>query len=303
MEGYIKLHRKILDNGIFRKPKVSHLFNYCLLRANWSDKTIVWNSQPLVVERGSFITGRKQIAQDTGLSEQNVRYALRTLHTFGMVKPSNEKSTSKFTYLTVCNYDDYQHLEDEANQQSNQQVTSNQPTSNQQVTTNKNNKTNNTKNTNKKKDIAYGYSDVFEKWWSVWLSKKWRGTGGVKSNAHKHWKGQCAKLTPEQIQTAMENYMVACSKANSYHKDAEGFLNPANGLVQQYLDYIAPVKVQHMEQERTLPDVKDYTNVRRQVKLGLSQMSKEQTAEYWEEIPKSWKQDDKIQQLFKEKLQ
>ena len=134
MEGYIKLHRKILENGIFRKPKVSHLFNYCLLRANWSDKTICWNGQSLVVERGSFITGRRQIALETGLSEQNIRYALRTLHTFGMVQRSSEKSTSKFSYLTVCNYNDYQHLEDEGNQQSNQQVTSNQPASNQQVT-------------------------------------------------------------------------------------------------------------------------------------------------------------------------
>jgi hypothetical protein len=300
MEGYIKLHRKILDNGIFRKPNVSHLFNYCLLRANWSDKTIVWNSQPLVVERGSFITGRKQIAQDTGLSEQNVRSALKTLEHFAMVQKSTSKSTTKFSYITVCNYHSYQHFDDEPNQQSNQQPTNNQPTSNQQVTTNKNNKTNNTKNTNKKKDIAYGYSDVFEKWWSVWLSKKWRGTGGVKSNAHKHWKGQCAKLTPEQIETAMVKYMAACSKANSYHKDAEGFLNPANGLVQQYLDYTAPKPA--VEVDRSGPIVISFKNQRHQVRSTLATMSKEQTPEYWEGLPESWKQDDKIQLLFKEKL-
>ena len=299
MEGYIKLHRKILDNGIFRKPNVSHLFNYCLLRANWSDKTIVWNSQPLVVERGSFITGRKQIALDTGLSEQNVRSALKTLEHFAMVQKSTTKSTTKFSYITVCNYHSYQHFDDEPNQQTNQLATSNQPTSNQQATTDKKNKTNNTKNTNKKKDIASGYSDVFEKWWSYWMSLKWRHEG-KKQQAWVYY--QQLKFTPEQITEATKKYMDNRKASNTYHQAAEGFLNPKQKQVDQALTYVAPVKVQHMEQERTVSDVKDYTNIRRQVKLGLSQMSKEQTAEYWEEIQESWKEDAKIQELFREKL-
>lgn len=122
----------------------------------------------------------------------------------------------------------------------------------------------------------------------------------MKSNAHKHWKGQCAKLTPEQIETAMVKYMAACSKANSYHKDAEGFLNPANGLVQQYLDYTAPKPA--VEVDRSGPIVISFKNQRHQVRSTLATMSKEQTPEYWQGLPESWKQDDKIQLLFKEKL-
>ena len=150
-----------------------------------------------------------------------------------------------------------------------------------------------------KTNNAFGYSDEFEKWWSTWLAKKWRGTGGVKSNAHKYWKLQKSKLTPEKIHTAMLNYMLACSKANSYHKDAEGFLNPKNGLVQQFLDYTPPKPV--AEVDRSVPIVTSFKNQRAEVRSAITQMNKEQAQEYWEGMPPSWKQDLKIQQMFAEK--
>jgi DNA-binding transcriptional regulator GbsR (MarR family) len=291
MEGYIKLHRKILENAIFRKPKVSHLFNYCLLRANWSDKTICWNGQPLVVERGSFITGRKQIALETGLSEQNVRYALRTLHTFGMVKPLSEKSTSKFTYLTVCNYNDYQHFEDEGNQQSNQQVTSNQPASNQQVTTDKNNNNNNTKETNK------NIKEDFENWWIYWKSLIWKHEG-KKQKAWEYY--QQLKFTPEQITESTKKYLESKRAVNQFHMAAEGFLNPKGKQVQYYLEYQPPPK-QSAESDRSVPIEISWKNQIDSVRRNLAQMNKHQAQQYWEEIPESWRTNEKIAQMFSEK--
>ena len=294
MEGYIKLHRKILDNGIFRKPKVSHLFNYCLLRANWSDKTICWNGQPLIVERGSFITGRKQIALETGLSEQNVRSALRTLQHFSMVQKSTSKSTSKFTYLTVCNYNDYQHLDDGANQQTNQQVTSNQPASNQQVTTDKKNNTNNTKETNKNTN---GY---FEKWWADYRGKSWRGTGGVKSTAAKNYAACLKKYSPEQIQKATDNYLQHCRTSRSFHKDPERFVDPVKKMVEQWLDFTPPPKPS-IESDRSVSIVPSFKNQRDIVRRILANKNKQQAQEYWEEMPESWREDSKIQEMFQNK--
>ena len=297
MEGYIKLHRKILDNGIFRKPNVSHLFNYCLLRANWSDKTIVWNGQPLVVERGSFVTGRKQIALDTGLSEQNVRSALRTLSHFSMVQKSTSKSTIKFSYLTVCNYDDYQHIEDEGNQQTNQQPTSNQPAINQQPTTNKNNKTNNTKNTNKKTNIASGYSDVFEKWWGYWRDDpNTRKNPGTKTLAERYWKEQNKKLSAEQIQKATVIYL---KTTGEYHKAAERFLNPVHGLVQQSLDDKPPRPA--VEVDRIVDIEKDWTNTYREARRMIAgARNKTELQVVFDAMAPSWKEKDKILQMLKD---
>jgi len=291
MEGYIKLHRKILENAIFRKPKVSHLFNYCLLRANWSDKTICWNGQPLVVERGSFITGRKQIALDTGLSEQNVRSALRTLQHFSMVQKSTSKSTIKFTYLTVCNYNDYQHLDDEGNQQTNQQVTSNQPASNQQVTTDKNNNNNNTKETNK------NIKEDFEIWWIYWKSLIWRHEG-KKQKAWEYY--QQLKFTPEQITESTRKYLESKRAVNQFHMAAEGFLNPKQKQVQYYLEY-KPSPKPSVESDRSVSIVPSFKNQRDIVRRILANKNKQQAQEYWEELPPSWREDSKIQQMFQNK--
>ena len=291
MEGYIKLHRKILENGIFRKPKVSHLFNYCLLRANWSDKTIIWNGQSLVVERGSFITGRRQIALETGLSEQNVRYALRTLHTFGMVKPSSEKSTSKFTYLTVCNYNDYQHLEDEGNQQSNQQVTSNQPASNQQVTTDKNNNNNNTKETNKNlKEIQKKDELIIPEWLDT---KVW-------DDYLEHRKTNKKKMTTRAMELMIEKLDGARSDGHNPNNILEeSICNGWQGIVIPDKPKFTPKP--SIESDRSAPIEISWKNQRDIVRRILANKNKLQAQQYWEELPPSWREDSKIQQMFQNK--
>ena len=135
--GYVKLYRKSIENPLFKKPLIWHYFEYCLLKANHKDKKMIWNKKEITIERGSFLTGRIEAAKETGLSEQNVRTAQKTLINVGALLKIPEKSTSKHTYLTVCNYDDYQ----EDKKAPNQQVTSSQPASNQQPTTNKNEQT------------------------------------------------------------------------------------------------------------------------------------------------------------------
>tara|TARA_B100001964_G_scaffold220913_1_gene264507 strand:+ start:1896 stop:2618 length:723 start_codon:yes stop_codon:yes gene_type:complete len=125
--GFVKLYRKLLENPIFQKPNVLVIFIYCLLKANYTRKEIIWNGKTMVIERGSFITGRTKIAQDTGFSEQKVRTAFTALELQGMVKKSTTKSTNKFSYRTVCNYDAYQDSNRSNNQQTNQQATSKQP--------------------------------------------------------------------------------------------------------------------------------------------------------------------------------
>lgn len=150
--GFIKLHRESLKNPVFRKPLAWHYFEYCLLKANHKSEVIIWNKKEMIIERGSFITGRKKAAKETGLSEQNIRTASTTLLSLGMIEKSTSKSTSKFTYLTICNYDKWNPPQTKTNHETNQQPTSNQPATNQQLTTNK--KYKNDKNV-KKKEKAF----------------------------------------------------------------------------------------------------------------------------------------------------
>ena len=132
LEGFVSVHRRLLKSPIFKNPFTSHYFIYCLLKANYKNTEIIWNKASLVIERGSFITGLHLSAEETGLSVQNVRTAQQTLCNLGIIKKSTSKSTSKFTYITVCNYNKYQQA---ANKQVNKQPTSSQQAANKQPTT------------------------------------------------------------------------------------------------------------------------------------------------------------------------
>jgi len=129
MDGWIKLHRKILKWEWYDDPNTFRVFIHCLLMANHEDNQ--WRGQ--TVPRGSFLTGRNLLAKQTGLSVQSVRTALEHL------KLTNEltiKSTKQGTVIYINKYDDYQSRE----VQSTIKPTNEQPTSNQRVTTNKKDK-------------------------------------------------------------------------------------------------------------------------------------------------------------------
>ena len=140
MAGWIKLHRSLLDWEWYDDANTCRLFIHLLLRANHKPK----NWRGIAINTGQVLTGRKVLAEQTGLSEQQVRTSLNKL------KSTNEitiKSTSHNSLITLVCWESYQ----QNNQDDNQAVTKQQPTDNQAVTTNKN--VNNEKN-EKNKDLS-----------------------------------------------------------------------------------------------------------------------------------------------------
>lgn len=122
--NYIKLFRKLQQWEWYQNSNMVHLFVHLLLSANWKDGR--W--QGIDVHRGQFVTGRKSLHDQTGISEQIIRTCLSRLESSGEIIT---KPTNKFTIVTICNYDDYQ----EEQPANNQQTTNKQPTNNQQITT------------------------------------------------------------------------------------------------------------------------------------------------------------------------
>jgi predicted transcriptional regulator len=123
--GWIKLHRSLLEWEWYDDINVMRVFLHCLLMANHKDKKY----RGAVVERGSFLTGRDTLASQTGLTVQQIRTSLNKL------KSTNEltiKSSKQGTVIQVVSYDKYQEVTNES--------TTHQPDSNQIVTINKKNK-------------------------------------------------------------------------------------------------------------------------------------------------------------------
>lgn len=110
--GWIKLHRKIQDWEWYRDGNTFRLFIHLLLSANRKPQS--WKG--IVIGRGDLATGRKSLSAQTGLSEQSVRTSLERLRSTNEV---TSKSTSKYSIITIVNYDTYQSNDVEANQQVN----------------------------------------------------------------------------------------------------------------------------------------------------------------------------------------
>ena len=140
------------------------------------------------------------------------------------------------------------------------------------------------------------YSDQFETWWVNWKSKS-RDNPGTKNQAEKHWKVLNKKLSAEQIQKSTDIHLKATGR---FHKAAENFLNPAHGLVQQWLDFTPPPKPS-AESERSAPIEISFKNQRDSVRRNLANMNKLQAEEEWEKLPESWRTDVVIQKMFKNK--
>jgi len=186
-QGWISLHRKLLDNPVFKNYKLLQTFLYCLLKATHDDYDLLVGDQMVSLKKGQLATGRKAISAGTNLSEQNVRTALSKLEKLGIL---TIKPTSKYSIITVLSWDIYQN--------PNQQVTNNQPTSNQQVTTNNN--INNKNNSNKVKPIVIP-EGINTNAWQEWIDyRKSKKKSVSKPAAAKQFK-LLLKYSPDDQQT------------------------------------------------------------------------------------------------------
>lgn len=123
MTGWIKIHRKMTEWEWYDDIPCRLVFIHLLITANYEDSR--WQGR--VIKRGQVVTGRHELARETGLSEQQIRTV------FGKLKSTSDltiKTTNKFSIVTIVNYEEYQDKQPASNQQSNQQP-------NQQSTTSK----------------------------------------------------------------------------------------------------------------------------------------------------------------------
>lgn len=126
--GWIKLHRSILEWEWWNDRNTRDLFIYCLLAANHDEQRL----SGMVIPRGTFLTSRHLLALGAGISQQSVRTSINKLVQSGNI---TIQSTYQYTLLTVCNYNRYQSTDTAAqpstnqviNQQSTSQSTSDQP--------------------------------------------------------------------------------------------------------------------------------------------------------------------------------
>ena len=134
-----------MDNCIYKDAHLLHLFIHCLLKANHKANKFLFNDKEMIIERGQFITGRLQLAEDLNVNSSLVYRKLKILENLKIV---NIKSNNKFSLVTVLKYNTYQDLITTNEQQIEQPANNQRTTNEQQANTNKKDK-----NDNKEKKI------------------------------------------------------------------------------------------------------------------------------------------------------
>ncbi len=121
---FIKLDRNIINWRWFKDHKTYKLFTYLLVVANITDKP--WRD--IVIKRGQLVTSIAHLAEETGLTEREVRTALNRLKT---TQEATSLSSPQYTLITIENYDVYQRATRFAT--NDRQTTDKRPTTTKEV--------------------------------------------------------------------------------------------------------------------------------------------------------------------------
>lgn len=122
MDGWIKLHRKILVNGIWNDVPAFRLFTLLLLKAAHKDGVKV---NGVELRQGQYLRSYRKLAEDLSYKEGRgvKKYSLRTINRC-LQKLIDEgivsvEETELGTLITVLNYASYQALEQSVNDNRN----------------------------------------------------------------------------------------------------------------------------------------------------------------------------------------
>lgn len=126
LNGYIKLHRKMLNWEWYDDIYTKSVFLHILLKASFKD--VSWRG--VQISAGSLVSSYGKIAEELNISTQQARTAINHLKSTGEI---TTKSTNRYTLFTVVKWQEFQ---DNSTSNSTNNQTSNQQPNNKQATNN-----------------------------------------------------------------------------------------------------------------------------------------------------------------------
>ena len=133
--GFITLHRKFLAWEWASEPNMVSLFVHLLLLANHEAKK--W--QGIEIGRGQLVSSVQSLSARTGLSVSQIRTGLKRLEMTGEIA---NKTTNKYSIITICKYDSYQTQNVCNDKQNDKQIANESQTNRNQIATNNNDNNN-----------------------------------------------------------------------------------------------------------------------------------------------------------------
>lgn len=111
-QGWIKLHRKLLQNPLSDRPLWFSVWIHLLLLASHEETSFIWNGEKKIIHAGEFVTGRKKLAKICGVSPGSVEDCLKYLERQQQIQ---QQKTNKFRLIKIRNWIQYQNSDSESN--------------------------------------------------------------------------------------------------------------------------------------------------------------------------------------------
>jgi len=116
MQGWIKLHRKLLTSDMMKYLTSTQvcIMVRLLLMSNHKKSNFIWNGKLIELEAGQFITSVQKIKENCP-KDVSIRQIRTCLEVLKIAQFLTIKTTNKYTLLTICNWSTYQdrNLEDD----------------------------------------------------------------------------------------------------------------------------------------------------------------------------------------------
>jgi len=132
--GWVKLHRRMVEKAFYKRSAYVHLWVHLLLSANHKTKEFMWNDRIIMVKEGQLVTGRKELSKETGIPETTIERILGFLENDGQI---GQQKTTKYRLITIVNWESFQNGSDNKRTTNGQQTDTNKNDKN--VKKNKNN--------------------------------------------------------------------------------------------------------------------------------------------------------------------
>lgn len=158
MNGFISLHRRIIEWEWYTEPDTFRVFIHLLMMANYAPAKV----RGVQVARGQHITSTVKLVETLNMSFSKVRKALKRLREGGEINIENP--SNRFSLVTIVKYDAYQISTDELVKLTSSKTDAE---NNQTSTNNKDNNNNKENNENNIVDII----NVHE-WKTIYLQDK-----------------------------------------------------------------------------------------------------------------------------------
>jgi hypothetical protein len=232
-DGYIKLHRSILDSNIFASAYGLKIWIWCLLKATYKTKHIpvkIGKGETIVtIQPGQFIFGRFTAEESLCIDGSTIYKWINKFKDENMIKLN---SNSHYTIVTICKWDEYQQMNDNDVTAIQQPFNSHSTAIQQPRNTNKNIKE--SKESKEKEELIY-IDEIYSAYPAKCPIRK-SSTSKSKKDKEKI-KSLLSTISKDKLLATINTYVNDCKKNNIYLKNFKTFLNNIPDIDEEILKY------------------------------------------------------------------